>query len=120
MAGLSPAHLFLILIIALVVIGPDMLPEAEAAVGKSVREFQEASSGVQESITGTPSQPPSAPVQSSMPSYVDHSGHPAPVHPVPVAPPGPQSSGYAAAQAAPTHAQPRTAIENGTQPPHDD
>jgi Sec-independent protein translocase protein TatA len=89
LAGLSPAHLFLILIIALVVIGPDMLPDAEAAVGKSVREFQEASGGVQESIAETPSQPPpSAPDQSStMPSYLDQWGYAAPIYPVPVAPP---------------------------------
>jgi len=50
MAGLSPAHLALILIIALVVIGPGKLPEVGAAIGKSVREFQKASGEVRNTI----------------------------------------------------------------------
>jgi len=45
MAGLTPAHLLIILVIALVVIGPGKLPEVGAAIGKSVREFQKASTG---------------------------------------------------------------------------
>ena len=57
MAGLTPAHLFIVLIIALVVIGPGKLPEVGSAVGKSIREFQKASSGVQESVTGALGQP---------------------------------------------------------------
>jgi len=35
MAGLTPGHLLLILIIALIVIGPGKLPEVGAALGKS-------------------------------------------------------------------------------------
>jgi TatA/E family protein of Tat protein translocase len=42
MAGLTPAHLILILIIALIVIGPGKLPEVGSAIGKSLREFQKA------------------------------------------------------------------------------
>jgi TatA/E family protein of Tat protein translocase len=57
LAGLTPAHLFIVLIIALVVIGPGKLPEVGSAVGKSIREFQKASSGVQESVTGALGQP---------------------------------------------------------------
>jgi len=48
MAGLTPAHLIIVLIIALIVIGPGKLPEVGAAMGKSIREFQNASKGVQE------------------------------------------------------------------------
>jgi TatA/E family protein of Tat protein translocase len=68
LAGLTPAHLFIVLIIALVVIGPGKLPEVGSAVGKSIREFQKASSGVQESVTGALGQPaPQATGQQTQP-----------------------------------------------------
>lgn len=63
MAGLTPAHLLLILIIALIVVGPGKLPEVGAAIGKSFREFQKATGEVQNTLTGTVAPPPqSAPV----------------------------------------------------------
>jgi TatA/E family protein of Tat protein translocase len=49
MLGLTPAHLLIILVIALVVIGPGKLPEVGSAIGKSLREFQKASSGILDS-----------------------------------------------------------------------
>ncbi len=70
MAGLSPAHLLIILVIALVVIGPGKLPEVGAAIGKSIREFQKATGGMQGDLLGTltggtkpapPAQPPQVP-----------------------------------------------------------
>jgi len=66
MFGLTPAHLVLILIIALIVVGPGKLPEVGAAMGKSIREFQKASSSVQETVS-TPTAEPAAqaPVQAS-------------------------------------------------------
>ena len=39
---LSPSHLIIILIIALVVLGPKRLPEVARSVGKGVREFRTA------------------------------------------------------------------------------
>lgn len=67
MAGLSPAHLFLILVIALIVIGPGKLPEVGAALGKSLREFQKASGNIQDSLlkapTTAPAEPQPAPAQ---------------------------------------------------------
>ncbi|MGD0863397.1 MAG: twin-arginine translocase TatA/TatE family subunit [Candidatus Limnocylindrales bacterium] len=51
MAGLTPAHLLIILIIALVVIGPGKLPEVGAAIGRSIREFQKASGGLTDTLT---------------------------------------------------------------------
>ena len=57
MFGLTPAHLVLILIIALIVVGPGKLPEVGAAMGKSIREFQKASSSTQEAVTGAFAQP---------------------------------------------------------------
>jgi TatA/E family protein of Tat protein translocase len=61
MGGLSPAHLLIILVIALIVIGPAKLPEVGAAIGKSFREFQKASGGITDALTGTAAQPAPAP-----------------------------------------------------------
>ena len=80
MFGLTPAHLVIILVIALVVIGPGKLPEVGAAVGKSIREFQKASSGVQESVSGGLAQPaPQVPVGPAQAPMIG--GQPAPQQP---------------------------------------
>ncbi|MCL6640093.1 MAG: twin-arginine translocase TatA/TatE family subunit [Candidatus Rokubacteria bacterium] len=42
----TPTHLIIVLAIALVVLGPKRLPELGAGLGKSLREFREATSGV--------------------------------------------------------------------------
>jgi TatA/E family protein of Tat protein translocase len=38
--GLTPLHLIAILVVALLIIGPDKLPETGAALGKAVRAFR--------------------------------------------------------------------------------
>ncbi|MGD0123700.1 MAG: twin-arginine translocase TatA/TatE family subunit [Candidatus Limnocylindrales bacterium] len=86
MAGLSPAHLLIILVIALVVIGPGKLPEVGAAIGKSSREFQKASGGISDTLIGTPAKP-------------------APAQP-PMQPQPPAQSYYAAQPVQPTYAAP--------------
>ena len=40
MGALSPVHLIIILVVALLVLGPGKLPETGAALGKAVREFR--------------------------------------------------------------------------------
>lgn len=42
----TPVHLIIVLGIALLVFGPKRLPELGAGLGKSLREFREATSGV--------------------------------------------------------------------------
>jgi TatA/E family protein of Tat protein translocase len=63
-----------ILVIALLILGPGKLPDVAAAVGKSIREFRKASSDVQEAvkidtspIPAPASAPPMAPVASVTP-----------------------------------------------------
>jgi sec-independent protein translocase protein TatA len=46
--GIGPGELIIVLIIALLVIGPGKLPDVGAALGKSIREFRKASSDVEE------------------------------------------------------------------------
>jgi sec-independent protein translocase protein TatB len=53
-----------ILVIALLILGPGKLPDVAAAVGKSLREFRKASTDVQEAVKlETSPQPASAPAQ---------------------------------------------------------
>ena len=50
----GPGELIILLIIALVVIGPGKLPEVGAALGKSIREFRRASTDVKEAVNVEP------------------------------------------------------------------
>ena len=76
--GLSPIHLLLILVIALIVVGPGRLPEVGGALGKTIKEFRKAATDVQDatSLTGTTTPAPAA--------------APAPAAPVPAPPHSPR------------------------------
>jgi sec-independent protein translocase protein TatA len=102
MAGLTPAHLLIILVVALIVIGPGKLPEVGGAIGKSFREFQKATGAMQDAVTGplagappqaqapqTQAQAPAPPYHAAQPGYPApiyqaQPGYPAPVLPQPV------------------------------------
>lgn len=108
MAGLTPPHLLIILVIALIVIGPGKLPEVGGTIGKSFREFQKATGAVQDAVTGplagappqaqapqTEAQPQAqpyyaaqpvypAPAYAAQPDYLTQPGYPAPVLQQPV------------------------------------
>jgi sec-independent protein translocase protein TatA len=47
----GPLELVIILVIALIILGPGKLPDVGASLGKSIREFRKASSDLQESVT---------------------------------------------------------------------
>jgi sec-independent protein translocase protein TatA len=63
MEGLSPLHLILVLVIALLVLGPGKLPEVGAALGKTIREFRKATTDVQDAVRldAPPALPASSP-----------------------------------------------------------
>ncbi len=46
----GPLELVIILVIALLVLGPGKLPDVGSALGKSIKEFRKASSDVQEAV----------------------------------------------------------------------
>jgi sec-independent protein translocase protein TatA len=48
MPQIGPLELVIVLVIALLVLGPGRLPDVGAALGKSIREFRKATSEVQE------------------------------------------------------------------------
>ena len=66
----GPLELVIILIVALLILGPGKLPEVGAALGKSIREFRKASSDIAEAtrVDTTPLPPPAAPVQTAAPA----------------------------------------------------
>jgi TatA/E family protein of Tat protein translocase len=83
-------ELILILIIALIVIGPGKLPEVGSALGKSIREFRKASSDVREStsLDARPVAPSGSPSTPTAPA----SAAPAPTAPAPAVPATPSEA----------------------------
>lgn len=59
-----------ILVIALLILGPGKLPDVASAVGKSIREFRKASSDVQEAVRVDPSPAAPTPAQATPPPSV--------------------------------------------------
>jgi TatA/E family protein of Tat protein translocase len=119
MAGLTPAHLILILIIALIVVGPGKLPELGSAIGKSLREFQKATG----QITDPPVAKPAPqtwvapqPLQMQVPPapyYAPQTYAPMPMpSPAPVVAPAPLPFATE-----PAIASPETGADNTGQPP---
>jgi len=49
--NIGPGELIIVLIIALIVVGPGKLPDVGAALGKSIREFRKASTDVKEATS---------------------------------------------------------------------
>ncbi|MCD6214992.1 MAG: twin-arginine translocase subunit TatB, partial [Candidatus Desulfofervidus sp.] len=50
MFGIGMQELLIILVIALIVLGPKRLPEIARALGKGMREFRKASQEIKESV----------------------------------------------------------------------
>jgi TatA/E family protein of Tat protein translocase len=49
--NIGPGELIIVLIIALIVVGPGKLPDVGAALGKSIKEFRNAATDVKESTS---------------------------------------------------------------------
>jgi sec-independent protein translocase protein TatA len=72
----GPLELVIILVIALLILGPGKLPEVGSALGKSIREFRKASADVQDAVkVNVETSPLPAPTPTA----------PAPVAPAPAA-----------------------------------
>ena len=48
MLGLGPTELIIILVVALVIVGPGKLPELGGALGRGIRDFRKSVSGDEE------------------------------------------------------------------------
>ncbi len=104
--GLSPVHLILILVIALIVVGPGKLPDVGAALGKSIKEFRKAASDVQEATSLTPAPAPAPAPAAPAPMQAA----PAPAQAAPVAAPLPPPPPVAEAQAVQPATPPAEAV----------
>lgn len=62
MFGLGFGEIVLVLIIALIFIGPKKLPELAKGLGQGIREFQKAAKGFTDSMQDTAQQGPTTPV----------------------------------------------------------
>jgi TatA/E family protein of Tat protein translocase len=111
MAGLTPAHLLIILVIALIVIGPGKLPEVGAAIGKSFREFQKAAGQIQDPVNSALAAPQAQPQQ---PIAAPQQPMAAPQQPM--APQAPAQSFYAAQPAYPGQPYPAQPVPGGYYP----
>jgi TatA/E family protein of Tat protein translocase len=63
--NIGPGELIIVLVIALIVVGPGRLPDVGSALGKSIREFRKAATDVKDSTSLEPAataQPAAAPV----------------------------------------------------------
>ncbi len=96
MPNIGAPELIIILVIALLILGPGKLPEVGASIGKSIREFRKASSDVSDTmkVDTSPLPPPAAreeatPAPAVAPTAADLPGAPT----VPTTPSsGPRSS----------------------------
>ena len=75
--NIGPFELLLVLILALLVLGPGKLPEVGSALGRTIREFRKASTDVEDAMRVDPITPTAAPAPAAS----------APAAPAPVAPP---------------------------------
>jgi sec-independent protein translocase protein TatA len=82
MPNIGAPELIIILVIALLILGPGKLPEVGASIGKSIREFRKASTDVQDAVkvnvdtSPLPTPVSSTPVASATPA--DQAPAPAP------------------------------------------
>jgi TatA/E family protein of Tat protein translocase len=87
-------ELIIILVIALLILGPGKLPEVGASLGKGIREFRKASTDIQDSVKlDAPPATPGQPSQSAAPVAAPPPVAAAPTEPsIPTAPPEATSS----------------------------
>ena len=91
--NIGAPELIIILVIALLILGPGKLPEVGSSLGKSIREFRKASTDIQESVKVD----------------VDTSPLPATPAPAATAPAAPAAAVAAAVAATPAEAAPAAA-----------
>lgn len=85
----QPTHLLLILVVALLVLGPKRLPEVGRSLGRGLRDFRSGLQGVQDEARGVfhgaldePSQPPQDSADSIVPEPLAPATAELPVSPV--------------------------------------
>lgn len=80
---LAPSHILLILVVALIVLGPKRLPEVGRSLGRGLRDFRSGLQGAQDEARGMfhdalddPSQPPEDSAVSTVPELAPAAAEP--------------------------------------------
>ncbi len=123
-SSLGPAEILVILVIALIVLGPSRLPEAGRQVGKALTEIRRWTQDVRSEMQGafqpeppTASMPTSAPVFDPMPSPTPPMPSPTPTAPAtPSPPPTPALDGAPTAPIEDALLRPEPATAGGAEP----
>jgi sec-independent protein translocase protein TatA len=111
MPNIGPIELIIILVIALIVLGPKRLPEVGKSIGESIREFRKATTDVQDSMSLESKQATQG-AGTTAAAVATPAAAPAPVAPAPVsdpAAPAPEPAPVAPAEEAPAAASSDTA-----------
>jgi sec-independent protein translocase protein TatA len=69
LGNIGPFELLLVLILALLILGPGKLPEVGSALGRTIREFRKASNEITGAVTDAQLASPATPAQ---PSDAEH------------------------------------------------
>jgi len=80
MPDVSPIQLIIVLIIALVVLGPKRLPEVGRSLGKGIREFKDSVSGHDHPDEAPPQQPAASIEPPAQSTYTAPTTEQGPVH----------------------------------------
>jgi TatA/E family protein of Tat protein translocase len=84
----GPLELVIILVIALLILGPGKLPDVGAALGKSIREFRKATSDIQDTVrVDTSPLPPTPQPVAAAPAPIAASTAPSPLPAAPATTP---------------------------------
>lgn len=76
--NVGPLELVIVLVIALLILGPGRLPEVGSALGKSIREFRKAATDVQDATKiDTPTKKAETPAANEAPAQVGSGSQPA-------------------------------------------
>jgi sec-independent protein translocase protein TatA len=57
LSGIGPTEIIIVLVIALIVLGPKKLPEAGRSIGRGMREFKDSIAGRDEDAAALPVAP---------------------------------------------------------------
>ena len=109
--NVGPIELIIVLVIALLVVGPRRLPEMGNAVGKTIREFRKASTDITDAATLEPETKPATAVPPTPAAIVDPTPSPDPsMAPAPTSAAAPSASTEPASptEATPSPAEPNT------------
>ena len=70
MGSIGPAEILVVLVVALIVLGPTRLPDAARSMGKALAELRRVSSGVQAEVREAFAEPPTYPKPPPAPTEV--------------------------------------------------